>query len=55
MHFDTKSYLKSNRNHTVKQTLKCWDKRKKVEREYRKSRQTKHKAIVNTYLNIHLS
>jgi hypothetical protein len=22
MHFDTKSYLKSNRNHTAKQTLK---------------------------------
>jgi hypothetical protein len=24
MHFGTKSYLKSNRNHTVKQTLIQW-------------------------------
>jgi hypothetical protein len=27
MHFSTKSYLKSNRNHTAKQTLSGWDKR----------------------------
>jgi len=36
MHFGRKSYLKSNRNHTVKQTLKCWDKRKKGRKRVQK-------------------